>query len=148
MGSFVPLAIFLGMFESTHSWRLLAIVPAYVLVPWIPALRGRLMHNDILPLVCGLLSLAIVLSHRHRKAFSGRFLGVRLRCSARYGCQPRLNPEIFSLGAGPARRADGSFAQLGIAVCMAGELADKRLVLYCFAGVTLFEAGIRFFVLR
>ncbi len=123
------------------SWRVLVVIPAYVLVPWLP-LRGPFDSSDIIPTLGGLAALVVLLG-KLRSLKSAAFpwaclvmLGLLMTLS--HGVQHGFltDPSVVARTLGRM----GLFALVGAALYLGRSDTNHRGVLYCFAGVALFEA--------
>ena len=131
--------------SSKHSWRILAFLPFYVLVPWAPLL-GPVNTSDVLPTFRAIL--AAFCLRAHRKRCNGRYLvwAALGACGLVDVCQPLREPRrrIFVGCRGTNCRAHGSFRSFGNKLLYDPERGLQRLALQCFSAVVVFEAGFGF----
>ena len=122
-------------------WWFLAIVPAYVLVPWAP-LSGPFDTNDILPLSVGLVSVFLLWQSRAQLSSVRRpwlaVIGLGLLMFAAHSLS---GPHSFDLGAFSRTVGRmGLFACIGAALSLSRGHPVRYSLQICFTVVVLFQA--------
>ena len=126
---------------KNRLWWLLAIIPAYVLVPWAP-LSGPFDTNDILPVSVGILCALLLWQSREHLSLSLRpwlalsSFGFLMFCAHSLGGHGSFDLGALSRTAGRM----GLFACIGAALALSQEHPVRHRLQLCFTFVVVFQA--------